>query len=182
MKLTLVRHGETEENKHGIIQGQKPGSLSSLGKRQVENVAKKLKNEHYDAIYSSDLKRCIDTVNPIHRYHKNTALIYSKDLRELSFGKMEGLPVFLATFGRRVGSLLNIKAPGGESWKDLNTRVKNFLNELYQKHSRDNILIVTHGGPIRSVQQQLEGRSRAEVMKEDVANCSVNKFTMNKFL
>lgn len=176
----MVRHGETEENKHGIIQGQKPGSLSDLGKRQTENLAKKLKNEHYDAIYSSDLKRCVDTTKPIHSYHKDTPLIYSKHLRELSFGKMEGLPVFLATFGRRVGSLLNIKAPGGESWQDLNTRVRNFLNELYKKHPEGNVLIVTHGGPIRSVQQQLAGMSRKEVMKEEVLNCSVNKFTMSK--
>jgi len=56
-RLIFVRHGETEENKAKIVQGQKHGKLSEEGLEQAKKVAERLKDEKIDFIYSSDLDR-----------------------------------------------------------------------------------------------------------------------------
>ena len=61
ISLILSRHGETEENKLHIMQGQMPGHLSELGKQQAEQLADLLEEEEIDVIVSSDLARSYDT-------------------------------------------------------------------------------------------------------------------------
>ena len=87
MKLIITRHGETEENKAGIIMGHLHGTLSENGKEQAKKVALRLKEEKIDAIYSSDLARSSDTAKEIAKYHPKTPLIFAKDLREKYLGK-----------------------------------------------------------------------------------------------
>ena len=65
MKLIIARHGETEENKKGILQGHLPGKLTELGIEQSKKLALRLKNEKIDAIYSSDLARASNTAKEI---------------------------------------------------------------------------------------------------------------------
>jgi len=69
MNIIIVRHGETIENRNGIIQGQRQGHLSKKGIAQAKSLALSLKNENIAAIYSSDLKRCKDTTKYITLYH-----------------------------------------------------------------------------------------------------------------
>ena len=63
--LYLVRHGETFDNINQILQGQTDGELTANGIRQAEEVRDRLKNEHFDAVVSSDLQRSIDTATII---------------------------------------------------------------------------------------------------------------------
>ena len=118
MKIILVRHAQSIANEKGIRQGQKVDtSLSVLGKEQAIKIAERLKDEKIDIIYASDLKRAKETAEEINKYHKKK-IIFDKRLRE--------------------------KNHDGETWKDMEARVKEFLKELDDK----NILIVAHGGPI----------------------------------
>ena len=59
--LYLVRHGETVDNAHHIMQGQTPGQLNETGIRQAEEVAERLKAEPIDVFVASDLRRSIHT-------------------------------------------------------------------------------------------------------------------------
>ena len=185
MHLIVVRHGETEENRKGIVQGQKKGSLSSLGKQQVHDTALLLKNDQLDAIYSSDLQRSVDTVIPITQYHKNAPLYYSTELREISIGKYDALPLRfpprLANRGLRIAMFLNIKTPGGESWKSLRYRVGTFLNEIYAKHPNDTVLLVSHGITMRAIRSLLsDPREEKKLRKQDVPNCVVWRMEMER--
>lgn len=182
VRITLIRHGETEENRRGIIQGQRPGTLSRRGREQVRELVKIMATEKIDAIYSSDLKRCKDTALPLHQNHPDVSFHYDKNLRELSFGRFEGLPVFFVSWGRRIGSLLNIRAPGGESWGNLRDRMREFLNKTYKSHPNDHIVIVTHGGPIRAARQLLTHASTREIMRDEVDNCSRLELAMKASL
>ena len=65
MRIILTRHGETEENKKGIMQGHMPGNLSVEGINQAKKLGLRLKDENVSAVYSSDLKRAVDTTNII---------------------------------------------------------------------------------------------------------------------
>ena len=128
--VTPTRRNNRERKAHS--HGQSPGTLSELGKQQVKDVAEKLKAVKFDVIFSSDLKRCTDTAEAVCVYHKNVPLIYEKSLREVSFGKFEGFPIFFSKLGLRIGSALNLKAPGGENWHDLINRVEPYLNQTYK--------------------------------------------------
>jgi broad specificity phosphatase PhoE len=182
MKLTLLRHGETEENRLHIVQGQRAGQLSERGKQEVLEVAKKLKDVKFDAIYSSDLLRCKDTVIPIHNYHKDVPLRYSKAVREISFGRLEGMPSPFFKFTIRIGAALNLKAPGGENWGDLKRRVIPFLNQVYSEYPNGNILVVTHGGPIRLITALLDKNPHTRPHSLIIPNCSIWEHSMNRLI
>ncbi|MBO4631707.1 MAG: histidine phosphatase family protein, partial [Lentisphaeria bacterium] len=68
-EFIVVRHGETEANLQGILQGQSDTELNPLGIRQAELVAERLKKEHFDLIFSSDLSRTMNTARLIAEPH-----------------------------------------------------------------------------------------------------------------
>lgn len=84
-KIILIRHGETEYNKIGKAQGQLDIPLNKLGFIQAKKVAQQLKNEVIDVIYSSDLKRPLQTIRPLAKL-KNLTIKTNKKLRERHLG------------------------------------------------------------------------------------------------
>jgi len=82
MKLILVRHGETIDNKKRLVQGHRQGELSDVGKEQAKKVAERLKDEKIDYIFSSDLRRAADTAKVIAKYQKEVLdRIHRRDKR-----------------------------------------------------------------------------------------------------
>lgn len=146
MRIIFVRHGESIGNKKNIIQGHKNFGLSKKGKNQAQKLAERFKNTKIDIIYSSDLKRAVQTAKIVKKFHKKVVpIIYSKLLRERNFGCLEGNKadnVNLVYFRNR-------RPRGGETRSDIKKRVKKFLNYLLKKYSTETILVVTHGGVIR---------------------------------
>ena len=90
MRLILTRHGETEENKIGIMQGHLPGKLSAEGIEQAQKLALRLKDEKIDFIYSSDLARASDTAKEIASFHPHAPIKFVEDLRERNLGEFQG--------------------------------------------------------------------------------------------
>jgi len=150
MKLILIRHGETEENAARIIQGQTGGKLSGKGKEQVQKLALRLKNEKIDLTFSSDLARSKDTTAEIIKYHQ-IPVYYDSLLRERCKGIFNGRP--REEFSRALQEsglpFLDFTPEGGESFVELENRAKNFLNNLFENHNSENIMISSHGGFIR---------------------------------
>ncbi len=182
MKLTLVRHGETVENANRIIQGQLHGSLNSEGKRQAEETAHILKDTDFDAIYTSDLKRCIDTAAYITACRPKTLLIRSKALRERYCADYQGTVYDHDHWKSLPGNYETRKYPGGESWSDVRVRIMPFLNDIFHEHHNGNILIVTHGGPLRAIRSLLEHRSLTAIDKEGTPNGGIWNCEMSQIL
>ncbi len=180
MQLTLVRHGETVENAGHIIQGQLPGVLTKKGKQQVVELAKKLRNEKFDIIYSSDLQRCIDTLVAIQVYHPDTPFELTPVLRERHCGTFQGQVLDWAFWETLPGTDETRKYPGGESWLDVKLRMPALLNELYKKYPDKHLLIVTHGGVVQGIRSCLEHRDLTEVRQEPMPNASIWHETMDK--
>lgn len=90
MRIYIVRHGETIENKNGIIQGHLDGQLSKTGIEQAKSTAECLKKEPIDYIYSSDLKRAADTASYIAVHHPNAVITLTEELRERYWGDFQG--------------------------------------------------------------------------------------------
>ena len=132
----MTRHGETIENKEEILQGQLEGELSKKGIGQAKKLAKRLKSEKIDAIYSSDLARASDTAKQIAEYHKKVPLVFVEELRERNLGSFTGKKVKdvnLKNFPKDV-----------ETKSAMRKRTKKILDEVYGEYKGKCVLFVGH--------------------------------------
>jgi len=151
----IVRHGETEWNAQGRIQGHTDISLSERGIQQSKLVAQRLAGVSLDVAYSSDLKRCAETAQQI-LGKRNIPLHTSHLLREYNKGVFEGLTPeetrqrYPELFEASQVNDLDFAPPGGESIRQTSARMDDFMTELRTRHVDDNVLIVGHGGALRA--------------------------------
>lgn len=150
MKLYLVRHGQTDANMKRISQGWFNSQLTEKGIDQAKKLAFYLKSEKIHTIYSSDLDRARNTAKEILRYHPETRLILTRNLREQGKGIFEGKSRELShqafeKSGKK--DWWEFVPEGGESYDQVLERVVDILEKL--KNSDGNVLIVSHGGPIQ---------------------------------
>ncbi len=185
MRLLLVRHGESVWESEGRIQGQRQVPLSPKGLEQARAVARRIAEEHKPvALYSSDLRRALETAEEIGRL---TRLKVEADarLRELHFGAFEGLTIEEAKsrypdeFARWRRNPLKNRPPKAETLESLLERVKSFLEEARKHHPEEEIVAVSHLGPIRAtiilaLSLPLEAWRR---MKVDCASLTVIEFS-----
>lgn len=172
MKITAVRHGETNENAKEIVQGQTFGTLSEKGLQQIEELGLKLQNEHFDVVYASDLERCQKTAEAIMQYHPTTRLIYDERLRERSLKPDEGRAFSELGWTHDEIHNLDIKTAEGESWKDVRTRLLSFANWL-QLQPDQKVLLVTHGGPLRVLDSIFTDDPFEETIRRFYENCAI---------
>jgi len=143
--IGLIRHGVTDWNHEYRAQGQADIPLNDEGRRQAELLSKRMKNEDWDYIYSSDLSRALETAEIIGRV-KNIEVKIDQDLREMNCGLIEG-----TTEKDRVSkwgygwSKLDL---GIESNNEIITRGMKCIMEISERHSDKKVLIVSHGALI----------------------------------
>jgi broad specificity phosphatase PhoE len=163
MEILLLRHGETDWNLQGRCQGATDRHLNDSGLRQAQEVARNLRREPITAIYSSNLKRAIQTADLVGHYHKELPVIVEGDFRELDHGHLEGLtfdeikeryPQFLAHWR---STPANLKIPGGESLAELDQRSWDALQRVARRHATGTALVVTHNFPILSILCRVTG-------------------------
>lgn len=135
MKITIVRHGETEENRDGILQGNLPGTLSDKGQSDAQKIAERFKNEKFGLIISSDLKRAYDTAKIIAQYHPNIEFISTKELRERNYGIFNG----------KLISSVDKKHSSVETKESMFQRAEKIIKLIKEKGHLKNILVVGHG-------------------------------------
>ena len=145
--LLLVRHGETDWNAEGRLQGHTDRPLSEFGRRQAERLAATLAAEKLDAIYASDLARARETAEIVGE-RLGLPIALEPDLREKDWGTWEGLT---AVERDRVEFV-------GESTQAHQERILGALRRIAERHPRDcRVLVVTHGGSMRRVQTAAMG-------------------------
>lgn len=176
MRLIVVRHGRTEANEQGILQGHREGKLSSAGLSQVESVAERLCVEPVDAIFSSDLQRAADTARMIASFHPRAPLGFDKRLRERSWGSFEGQPAHAWEADLRASALPFhlYRPPGGETVEDLAERVRPFIDELRSVWSGRTVVVVGHHSLNRAIIYHLTDHPIAEWRALQQENTCVN--------
>ncbi|NDD30605.1 MAG: histidine phosphatase family protein [Proteobacteria bacterium] len=180
LELWLLRHGETDWNSAHRWQGQTDVPLNAAGMKQAGRVAHRLRAERFDAVYSSDLGRARMTA--LLAYPHGTP-IFDMRLRELSFGKLEG---------KRWDDMTQVERrvvetwwndpyadclPDGESYKQLEERLVEWRSTL-PKAGR--FLVVTHGGPIRSLLWEIMGVPRNRSWTVLLDNCSLTRLSYHE--
>jgi len=145
--LLLVRHGETDWNAEGRLQGQTDRPLSDFGRRQARQLAEALEGEELEAIYSSDLARARETAEIVGE-RLGLPVELDPDLREKDWGTWEGLT---SVERDRVEFV-------GESTDEHRDRILRSLRRISERHPGEGrILVVTHGGSMRRVQTAAMG-------------------------
>lgn len=153
IQLYLIRHGECEGSGSYIGRGSDV-ELTEDGSKQIHRLSKKLK--YFDYIYTSTMKRCLETTEIISGYIPSI-IIKNKNIEEIDFGEWEGKKYseFLSynynRYQKWINDPVNNKPPGGESLNDLKTRVLELIPELEIYINDDkvwNIAITSHKGPL----------------------------------
>jgi len=143
----LVRHGETDWNAEGRLQGQTDRPLSHFGRQQARQLAEELEGEEFEAIYSSDLARARETAEIVSEQLGLTVAL-DPDLREKDWGTWEGLT---GVERDRVEFV-------GESTEAHQERILGALRRISERHRGDvSVLVITHGGSMRRVQTAAMG-------------------------
>ncbi|WP_368505649.1 histidine phosphatase family protein [Alkalihalophilus sp. As8PL] len=148
MNLYLIRHGESEGNRLGKIQGWHDFPLSDLGKRQALQLGNFFKHIHLDHIYSSDLTRAYDTALAIGSYKDQTVHKWEK-VREVNLGPLQGLTrkeIYEQFPQAKEKSILTSGLEGTESVEELTKRCAYIVDQLKRAHYKDDVAIVSHGG------------------------------------
>ncbi len=155
-RIYLVRHGETEWNTTMRYQGHTDIPLSDKGRQQAQLLGKRLTHENFGGFFASDLKRAYETAEIISHSH-GLEIETLPALRELNFGLWEGLSVkeinesFPVEVKQWWEKPLLTRIPGGETLNEMIARTVAAVKQIVERHSGDNIVIVSHGGVIRSI-------------------------------
>jgi broad specificity phosphatase PhoE len=184
--VILIRHGQSQGNAEGRFGGHTDTPLSPRGRRQAEATARALRTEKFDAIYSSDLPRAIETATPLARL-TGASLETTEALRERSVGVMEGLTFeeaaeqhpeqYQALLRRDFDHVLL----GGESYRQTLDRASRKLDEAIEQHTGERIAFFAHTGTICILILHLMGALDAPELKPvwiATANCGIARFDL----
>ncbi len=180
-ELIVVRHGETRWNVEGRLQGHLDSGLSLLGVRQAEAIARRLGQERFGGLYSSDLGRAFQTAEPIART-TGLAIVTDSRLRERKLGVFQGLTMseilerFPDDHRRFVSGDPDHAVPGGESGRQRYERTVNCVNEIAARHAGERVLIVTHGGVLNGLLRRALGIDLAIPLSYRLFNATINTF------
>jgi probable phosphoglycerate mutase len=177
--MILVRHGESTWNREHRIQGQLDPPLSDEGRHQAELLGRRLAGRRLAGFYTSDLKRAFETAEAI------GALVDpipepTPGLREIYLGDWEGLRTdeiaerFPDAWARWIEEPDWDLVPGGEGAARFEARVIATLDEILDRHSHGDVLVVTHGGVIQVALHRVIGRPSRGLFPFKIQNASIS--------
>lgn len=161
LKITYFVHGTTTDNEKGLATGWEQGELSELGVEQAKQLPSLIKEDNFDAVFCSDLKRAIDSAQLA--FGGKYTIIQDKRLREINYGDL--------TLGKEfkddLPNYINSPFPHGESYTDVGKRMKEFIQFLKQNYQGKHIAIVAHQAPQLALDVILSGKTWEKAMAED---------------
>jgi len=160
VKITYFVHGITTDNEEGLATGWAQGELSELGIKLSHELKESVSGENFDAVFSSDLKRAIDTAEICFGN-----VIQDERLRECNYGDLERKPKEL--FKDNITDYIDTKFPNGESYKDVEKRISEFLAFLKENYEGKRVSIVSHHAPQMALDVLLKGKSWEQAFEED---------------
>lgn len=162
MKTNLIYfvHGTTYDNASKKCSGWKQVELNNLGKEQAENLGRLNSNIKFDVIFTSDLIRAIDSANIA---FPNIPKIQAQRLRECNYGDLDGEDKQLVIYEEHIYTPF----PNGESLKDVEERIDNFIKDIKEKYKGKTIGIVAHRAPQLAFEVITKNISWEEANKND---------------
>lgn len=182
MKIYVIRHGETDANKNGVLQGSSNWPLNEDGVKLAKISGENMKGIKFDACFSSPLDRAMQTAKLFLENSNNDIEIQVDNrLAEFNMGIYEGKKITKEELEVPLIKILLFKFnpflcgrfKGGETIKELCNRTQDFLNELKDK-DYENVLVSTHGCALRAMLNKLYSNSFNFWQGVVPYNCAVN--------
>jgi len=178
--LILIRHGETEWNSEGRLQGHEDVPLNRVGRAQADALGARLAAERFHALYSSDLKRALATAQRISAATGHE-VVRDTRLRERHLGVLQGVRRDTAdetkpdVFALYKASDPDYVIPGGESSRQFSARVLACIDDLLHRHAGETVVVVAHGGVLDQVYRHVEGLPISGPRAFTLLNASLNR-------
>ena len=186
MEMHLIRHGQTNWNEEGRVQGQSESRLTPLGIQQARDVGSKLQHISFDRLYCSSSRRTRETA----RYtfaRQNQPIGYLDSLREIAMGPWEGrlhaeieqeAPDSFRHFWHEP-HLFNVA--GAETFYDLQRRAMNSIREIASDCRGQRVAVISHGALIKSILAHIEKLPMDQLWTPPIMhNCAHNIIQLNE--
>ena len=186
MRVVILRHGTTELNKQGMIQGSNVDpDLSKEGRAYAEKAAKNFDPSQFDAVYAGPLKRAQQTARIF--VGDKTPIITDKRIEELSYGSWDGKSSL--EYRKKHPDAFNSKglindniykyASDVEKREDFRKRIAAFFDDLYKEHANDTVLVVCHGVVSRMICAHFLTNGDIKYF-DQMQNCGLAELDINK--
>jgi len=181
-QIIFLRHAQAKNNTERILAGRTEGvPLTDTGIKQAEQTAELLKHMNISAIYSSPIERAKHTAE-IAGKHNSLDVTIDDRLNEIDMGKFTGMPydeIFKShgnVFMKFYNGELEIAHNGVETFPDVKKRILGMVKYVIEKHPDENVLLVTHMDPIKSMLSTIVDLSPTNLFELIIANASLNIF------
>ena len=161
-KIIYFVHGTTTDNAEKLCSGWKEAMLNEVGKEQAQNLGNTIRNQgiKFDVLITSDLRRAIDSSDiAFPEYEKQT----DQRLRECNYGDLDGKHKSLVIYEEHIYNSF----PNGESLKDVEIRMREFIEFLRENYSGKTIGIVAHRAPQLALEVITQNKTWEEAIKND---------------
>lgn len=161
-KIIYFVHGTTTDNAEKLCSGWKEAMLNRVGKEQAENLGKVIREKgiKFDILITSDLQRAIESSNiAFPEYEKQT----DNRLRECNYGELDGKHKSLVIYEEHIENPF----PNGESLKDVENRMREFIKFLKESYSGRTIGIIAHRAPQLALEVITKNITWEEAIKND---------------
>lgn len=175
MRIALVRHGQTEENFLGKIQGRANHMMNDTGRRQCQRLRNKIRDKMYDYCYMSPSIRTVETAMILIGDRVET--IPDNRLLERDMGELEGHPREEYNAYKFWDYDLNKKDFKVEPVQDIFKRCRELLDYIMEKHPDKDIIIVTHAAPYRALRYLIQKKElKGNLLDGFIDNCQFEEF------
>ena len=161
-KIIYFVHGTTTDNTEKLCSGWKEAMLNDLGKEQAKNLGNvsRTRKDNFEIIFTSDLKRAIESSNLA---FPEINKITDQRLRECNYGELDGKHKSLVIYEEHIDNPF----PNGESLKDVEKRMREFIEYLKENHKGKTIGIVAHRAPQLALEVITKGLTWEEAINND---------------
>ncbi|MDD3187529.1 MAG: histidine phosphatase family protein [Bacilli bacterium] len=178
MKLYVVRHGETNENIHKIMQGNMETDLNKVGEEQAISLRNKVKEANINFIISSPKRRAIETAKLA---APDISIMTDNRLLSRDHGEFQGMARTEINLEEYWNIKKNIQYERAETVGEIFNRVSSFLNDVSVNYSDKHVMIVTHSGICRVLYYYFNGfPHNGDLTEYESTNCSFEEYDLDK--
>jgi broad specificity phosphatase PhoE len=161
VEIVYETHATSVDNELGVATGWRHAELSEAGRDQARALGVRRRDDGIGVVHSSDLGRAVETAK-IAFGDSGIPILLDRRLRECDYGELTGMPS--ERLRKEVPRRVDVPYPGGESYRDVARRMRDFLDDLLPRHDGERILLVSHAAPRWALQYLLEGTPLEEAV------------------
>ena len=161
VEIVFETHSITVDNERGIATGWLPGELSEAGRRLARELGERRRADGISVVYVSDLARAVQTAS-IAFGRTPVKVVQDRRLRECDYGECNGMPT--ARLARLRSSCVDQPFPGGESYRDVVVRTRDFVAGLLTERPGEKVLVISHSANKWALDHLIHGVPLAQLV------------------